>query len=638
MDANQSPSTTPGMDDTPYIRFAIDQLTRDEEVRGSRTYPKQPVEDNYPVERHVPDEGLGYAAAQPPIPPEKNPQRRENRQSTQSEAPGSSPSLLYSTPQLTSLVVRDTFVPFRPASDDRQHPRLTFLPSILRPLWLGLFILICILMLAGLLFCAIWSRTHDGLWNYDKFGGPRYFVFEYLPQILAMVILLWLVQIQIALVRILPFIAMANGNNKSRAEAGFLDLYPEHFLIPNLQAFRAGLPLVGACFVVFWLFLFTIPLIASAFNVRFFGPTGSGVWRWIASQPVIWTTIAIYILLILVLIALLFWLRRRETGLKWDPRSLADIIALLERSNIMGDYVNSETFTGKREFKGRLARRTDRLGYWHTTRRPHDMFYGIGEEGGATRRYSIEHGRIREKAPERSYTGGSVDTTSGQRPDFTVRMDLRSSKLRLRHLPWYLKDTFVILWVIIAVILLIAFLVVSFLNRSVLGGFLPEVPAATDSGKLFLPAVRNLPNSLTLSRILRLQLPLLLPPLPSRHRTLFVLAHPRPYPPPAPTLRFPIRSRRRHRRTLPPHRLSLHISAFHHYQRPRKRPLAHRLHLPNQSRQHHHSHPQRRLFLDAILHSHAIDPRRRSTSWILCAMLLPRLVCAELSHPDPWTT
>lgn len=36
----QSPPT-PGMDDTPYIHFALDQLTRDEEVRGSRMYSGQ---------------------------------------------------------------------------------------------------------------------------------------------------------------------------------------------------------------------------------------------------------------------------------------------------------------------------------------------------------------------------------------------------------------------------------------------------------------------------------------------------------------------------------------------------------------------------------------------------------------------
>ena len=50
---------TPGVDDTPYIQFAIDQLTRDEEVVGPRD-PAIGSEASYPVDRIIPDEGLGY--------------------------------------------------------------------------------------------------------------------------------------------------------------------------------------------------------------------------------------------------------------------------------------------------------------------------------------------------------------------------------------------------------------------------------------------------------------------------------------------------------------------------------------------------------------------------------------------------
>ena len=50
---------TPGVDDTPYIQFAIDQLTRDEEVAGPRD-PALGSEASYPVDRIIPDEGLGY--------------------------------------------------------------------------------------------------------------------------------------------------------------------------------------------------------------------------------------------------------------------------------------------------------------------------------------------------------------------------------------------------------------------------------------------------------------------------------------------------------------------------------------------------------------------------------------------------
>ncbi|KAL8729739.1 MAG: hypothetical protein Q9166_004568 [cf. Caloplaca sp. 2 TL-2023] len=52
---------TPGVDDTPYIQFAIEQLTRDEEVNEAwRSGPlrSNPSRESYPVQRIVPDERL----------------------------------------------------------------------------------------------------------------------------------------------------------------------------------------------------------------------------------------------------------------------------------------------------------------------------------------------------------------------------------------------------------------------------------------------------------------------------------------------------------------------------------------------------------------------------------------------------
>ena len=60
--------------------------------------------------------------------------------------------------------------------------------------------------------------------------------------------------------------------------------------------------------------------------------------QWIATQGVIWPVIALYAALLVASIALLVhFLRLRETGMKWDPRSLADLIVLLERSNALAD-------------------------------------------------------------------------------------------------------------------------------------------------------------------------------------------------------------------------------------------------------------------------------------------------------------
>jgi hypothetical protein len=489
-----SPSTTPGVDETPYIRFAIDQLTRDEEVRGSRHYAGNDNSDDiddYPVDRIVPDEGLGYMAKQK----EKD---RDMAQQKEMQA-GSAPRhpLQGAQGSSSSIIQYDVFVPYNPTVPTNSQPPLNFLPGILRPLWLGVFISLCVLMLIGLIFSASWSLSHSGLWEYVNFGDNRYFVFEYLPTMFGMIILTWLLQVQIAVQRIAPFVAMASYSTKSRSQGSFLDLYPTQFILPNLQHFRAGQPLIGSCFVIFWLFLFTIPLLASSFNVRFYGAIDAGIWRWVAVQGVIWTVIVLYILLILALLALALKLWRTRTGLKWDPRSLADIVALLERANIMNDYANTEVFSHMEEFKQRLWNRTDRLGYWHTSRRPQDIFYGLGEEGGATRRYSVEQGRIREKAPihpshsQQSSISSLADLEAGPAPntagDFSIRADIRNNAVRRRYMPWFLSSSAILAWILIAVVLLLAFYVVAFVNQASTRGFLPQLGASANKAGFSLP-------------------------------------------------------------------------------------------------------------------------------------------------------
>jgi len=499
MDADSLP-TTPGQDTTPYIRFAIDQLTRDEEVRGSRVYPdaRPPPpdrdDDDYPVERIVPDHGLGYMAQ------EQRTQQRMSHQSLQhtrtrsagraqlvhipeaaqspspsSRGPSPPHQQFYNTPlhqrqesqprPTSPRVQKDVFV-----ASNSSHAQLHFLPAILRPVWLAFFISLCLIVLGALLFAALYSNRSGGigLWDYGRFGDGRYFVFQYLPTLVGAFMLLWLIQIQTALQRVVPFLSMASDSFYRRSEAVFLRLYPMQWLLPNTEHFRAGHRRVGFCYLVFWLFTWTVPLLASAFNVRY--NQDRSVWRWVAVQGVIWTVVVLYILLIITLLVLMVFLIRNPSGLRWDPRSLADILSFLERANNLADYTNSETFD-----KGdwhQVSNRGDRIGYWTTTRQPTDTFYGIGEEGGETRCYSVAEGQIREKA----------DRTSAQGTDFSIRMDIRSPGVRLRYLPWYLRDTSVIAWIVIAITLLVAFFVVSFIHSAVRLGFLPQVFARANEG------------------------------------------------------------------------------------------------------------------------------------------------------------
>jgi hypothetical protein len=64
LDELDSGPPTPNTDDTPYIRYAIDTLTREKEEKRSQRPRSVNSEDSYPVERLVPDQGLGYVQSQ----------------------------------------------------------------------------------------------------------------------------------------------------------------------------------------------------------------------------------------------------------------------------------------------------------------------------------------------------------------------------------------------------------------------------------------------------------------------------------------------------------------------------------------------------------------------------------------------
>lgn len=517
-DRHDSPPT-PGQDDTPYIRFALDQLTRDEEVRGSRAYPGEgPVgvagpsgvayavrpestherdlppaalashppssqardvqqgpsvypavgqayrEEAYPEPSHLPDQ-----------PPPRSPQRLSRgataRRDIERQAPRQQQRLLDARP--------DPFV-YVP-NDGGLHTPLTFLPGILRPLALGLFVLFALLLTALLIASAILSLVRSGLSDYGYFGDSLYFVFEYLPTLLGVILFFWVVQIQVALYRIAPFVAIASEHPRAREEGAKLPVYPKSFLLPYVGHFRAKQLMVGFFMLVAWLQIWTLPLLASSYNVYFYGEPSTGQWRWIATQGAIWTVIGLYILLLIASIVLLVWLRKQETGLRWDPRSLADIIVLLERSNALNMSEDEE-----------LRHEAPRLGYWRTQRGSNEIFHSYGVADKSARQYRLgEDGRLRENLPlppvepKSRYSDPELEMAREQRhsrekmlPRHTNSDQDEESGAGGRAVPWFLRPSAALLWAVTAFVLLLAFLIVSYLpSTAVSAGFDPSVPA-----------------------------------------------------------------------------------------------------------------------------------------------------------------
>lgn len=455
---------TPGIDDTPYIRFAIDQLTRDEDVLGQgreSAYPTQPA----PTSQGGPPVVLGPALdPRTPSPPPPTPPQQ----------PGSPrpPSQIHRKP-----VPDEVMIPVDLSKDLQQ--RLGFVPLPLRLPILALYLLLCLLMIAALIFSLIFAGTNHALFDYDGNTTPRYFVFQYLPQFVGILLILWLFVIEAAVYRSLPYFCMGPKRRNSWVLQD-MRILPANYVIPDFTFFRNREPLLGVTFLIFWATSFTVPLLASLYQTQFITTDGPARFRWTTVRGVGWTLVALYALLCLGIIYCAIRFRRRNSNLLWDPCSLADLICLFRRSNVGSDFEQTEISP---EPNILVPPRNLRLGFFTTSGRP-EVFHGIGEEYAPIKRLSLQPEKI--EPPPRPTEPGDLEA---QRLSYgsAFARNIHSPFVRYRWAPWFLRDSTVLAWIVAVILLTIAFLVVSFVNRAVQDGFNPRLPSLTDSSG-FSPA------------------------------------------------------------------------------------------------------------------------------------------------------
>ncbi|KAL4805618.1 hypothetical protein BDV18DRAFT_22113 [Aspergillus unguis] len=444
---------TPGVDDSPYIRFAINQLTRPEEEP-----PRHSEESGYestPADQLIWDGGLGhFVRAVTPAPPAQQQQQPPHRDPQESVDP-------------------EAFVAVEPPEGNLIYPRLDFVPVVLRPWALGIALLCVLLMIAGIAFSNVWSENHDGFWGYDGRTGGRYFVVQFLPQILGIIITIWTFVIQAAVYRIMPFAIMASERPYKKVLQG-LPIVPKNFLLPDLSHFLHGEALVGFSLFTIWLSNFiAVPLLSCFYQVKWFIIDGEPTWRWAAVMAVGWALLAIYGLLALGLASLMLRFLRTWSGLMWDPVCIADLITVIQRSNVLPDFEYTETATDVGEM---LKPRTLRLGYWQLSQGRHpEMFYGMGEVGSPVGNPSLH---LSTKIRREHLSKVSFDTEKHANGD---EPELYSPAVRYRWTPWFLRKTAVAIWTAVIFALFIAFVVVSFVNNAVEEGFPPHLPTSPSS-------------------------------------------------------------------------------------------------------------------------------------------------------------
>jgi Protein of unknown function (DUF3433) len=483
-------SPTPGADDTPYIHFAIDQLTRDEELlgrsrdaRGSPDMlpvpPSAAVADVSPVssddERgrlEVRNADVHQDSASPAADATKELQVTEPVPRSQSVSPLSEQGAAQQAqvapqqpPPPTQPVQQPADTPRLPPHDHYRYPPLTFIPRSLQISGIVSLIVPCIVFIGLLTLTMIWAAKKGGLWDYDGVGTGRYFLAEYLPQLLAVLVTIYLIVAQRALQRILPFVLLSHKPSGSmRNIFDTIPIYITNFLIPNASWFQPGEPIFAYAAVSFWLHLWTVPLASALYQTRLFvGQTGG--WRWTTVQPVAVILIALYLNLIAALSALHYRLRRHPTGLKWDPVSMADVFVLLRKSTVKGPDVPE------------LDPQRASLGYWESPSQPGHFYHGIANTP-STHHVHIEHGKTVARPDQQ----GSPQPTS--RFD-SWRSNQSGAPRSVKFRPWFLRESAQTLFSVIALVLMVAFLVVTYRRSALSFGFKPLLGTATTDTSAF---------------------------------------------------------------------------------------------------------------------------------------------------------
>jgi Protein of unknown function (DUF3433) len=331
-------------------------------------------------------------------------------------------------------------------------------------------------MIAGLIFCNIYSLRRDGLYDYDGTGTSVYFVFQFMPQLLGMIVIFWIFALQTAVYRIIPFVSMASQRFQDRVLQD-MPVNPANFLLPDLRHFKCVEPVVGICLVIFWITYFTVPLLSCMFQTELFDVNGVQRWRWTSVQAVVWVLVALYVLLIAATVLLMLHFRQSQSALMWDPVSLADLIPLFQKSNIIPDLDRSEISSS---IRAHIPPKPLRVGYW-TMSRSADIFHTIGEPNAPARKSSTEQAVLNEK-----------DMSGYDSPSFNIEYqrysnaesftrNIHSPFFRYRWTPWFMRDSAVVAWIVALLVLYLAFLIVSFVNQAVSRGFLPRLATVVDS-------------------------------------------------------------------------------------------------------------------------------------------------------------
>jgi hypothetical protein len=249
------------------------------------------------------------------------------------------------------------------------YPKLDFKPFVLRKFFLAATLLFFSACLGGIITLILIAHNKTHYLRVHTLSTSL--AFRYVPVAIGTLTIIWWRSIMTALARTTQYISMAGQNNHEKAhhrlQRTLLNEYATTAFNPAnvMGVARNGHWLLFICLVLqVMMMILLVPLKASFVLVT----AGGHGWTVAVLCEVGYALIAIYVCLLLATTYILARLWDRETGLKWDPVTIADQVALVQGSNIFPMLEGLE-FATPRECSSILATRSShfgtlRLGYW----------------------------------------------------------------------------------------------------------------------------------------------------------------------------------------------------------------------------------------------------------------------------------
>ena len=204
-----------------------------------------------------------------------------------------------------------------------------------------------------------------------------YYAFRYAPIIIGSVTSIWWRTIFTTYSRMSPYLSMSALSNKWDVgetnrqrtprilQAYYADAMFEPAVLDIPTLISNGKWLLTVCTLVsIAIASYLMPLKATFIQVT---PGRSG-WDIAVSNRIGYTLTSMYAMLSILTLLIMVKLCYRDTGLKWDPVSLADQLALVQGSNFVSLFSGLEA-CNHRDYKQKLRERAPkvgslRLGYW----------------------------------------------------------------------------------------------------------------------------------------------------------------------------------------------------------------------------------------------------------------------------------